>query len=101
MPSLFEPCGLNQLYSQVYGSIPIVSRVGGLKDSVVENKTGFVFEAGLEHSLNYALERAFSLYQNPEEFYTMRKRIMQIDWSWKNGLEALDKIYKRALAVNI
>jgi starch synthase len=101
MPSLFEPCGLNQLYSQVYGSIPIVSRVGGLKDSVTENKTGFVFEAGLEHSLNYALERALSLYQNPDEFYATRTRIMQIDWSWKKGIEAFDNTYKKALGINI
>ncbi|MBP7281797.1 MAG: glycogen synthase [Leptospiraceae bacterium] len=102
MPSLFEPCGLNQMYSHVYGTIPIVSRVGGLKDSVIESwdkkqSTGFVFEAGEEHSLNYALDRALSLYFDQEEFHEKRKRIMKLDWSWKNGNSEYLSLYKRAI----
>ncbi len=103
MPSLFEPCGLNQLYSQRYGSIPIVSRVGGLKDSVIETweedkQTGFLFEAGLDHSLNFALDRAFNLFQNKEKFSLIRKRIMSLDWSWKKGVEEYNQIYKRIVS---
>ena len=84
MPSLFEPCGLNQLYSHGYGSIPIVSRIGGLKDSVQESAeiqylTGFLFEPGLDHSLNYALARAFDLYSRKEDLSVVRKKIMNLD----------------------
>ena len=90
------------MYSHVYGTIPIVSRVGGLKDSVIESwdkkqSTGFVFEAGEEHSLNYALDRALSLYFDQEEFHEKRKRIMKLDWSWKNGNSEYLSLYKRAI----
>ncbi len=102
MPSLFEPCGLNQLYSHAYGSIPIVSRIGGLKDSVnesseVEYLTGFLFEPGIDHSLNYALARANDLYHRKEDLSLVRKNIMGIDWSWKQREVEYEKLYKKAL----
>lgn len=87
MPSLFEPCGLNQMYSHVYGSIPIVSRVGGLKDTVEESnllpyKTGIVFEPNDVGSLGYALERASDLFRSDERDVVV-KNIMNLDWSWE------------------
>lgn len=102
MPSLFEPCGLNQMYSHAYGTIPIVSRVGGLKDSVHESwdkkkSTGFVFEAGVEHSLNYALDRALTLYYDKAELSEKRERIMKLDWSWKKGSSEYMALYNRAI----
>lgn len=102
MPSLFEPCGLNQMYSHAYGTIPIVSRVGGLKDSVIESwdrkqSTGFVFEAGEDHSLSYALDRALSLYYDRDIFNEKRVRIMNLDWSWKNGSSEYLRLYKQAI----
>lgn len=103
MPSLFEPCGLNQMYSQVYGTIPIVSRVGGLKNTVIEdpyyeeNSTGFVFEPGLSHSLDYALDRVNTLYHSKERFYKMQERIMKKDWSWKTRMLEYDKLYENIL----
>jgi len=103
MPSLFEPCGLNQFYSHIYGSVPIVSRVGGLKDSVIESDlveyfTGFIFEPGVDHSLNYALDRALSLYYDKERFMKVRKNIMAIDWSWEKSLHIYTEVYKKAVA---
>ncbi|MDX1961481.1 MAG: glycogen/starch synthase [Leptospiraceae bacterium] len=102
MPSLFEPCGLNQLYSHAYGSIPIVSRVGGLKDSVhesdlIEYKTGFVFEPNDSSSLGYALERASSTYYNKNEFNQIRKNIMSLDWGWKKSTEKYHELYARSM----
>jgi len=102
MPSLFEPCGLNQMYSHSYGTIPIVSRVGGLKDSVHESwdyahLTGFVFEPGQHHSLNFALERALTLYYDKEALNMVRKNIMKIDWSWQQSEKRYEKIYERAI----
>ena len=102
MPSLFEPCGLNQLYSHTYGSIPIVSRVGGLKDTVNESEdinylTGFVFEPGLSHSLNYALSRAADLYNRKDDLKRVRKNIMSLDWSWKKSESEYIEIYREAI----
>jgi starch synthase len=102
MPSLFEPCGLNQLYSHAYGSIPIVSRVGGLRDSVIEsenidNLSGFVFEPDDHFSLNYALARAADLYTRKNDFRKVRTNIMKLDWSWKNSESQYKEIYQRAI----
>lgn len=102
MPSHFEPCGLNQLYSHSYGTIPIVSRVGGLKDTVMENEninylSGFVFEPGEDHSLNYALARAYDLYNRKNDFIKVRRNIMKIDWSWKNSNLEYKRLYEKAI----
>jgi len=102
MPSHFEPCGLNQLYSHSYGTIPIVSRVGGLKDTVIESEnldylTGFVFEPGIDHSLNYALARASDLYYRKKDFIKVRHKIMGIDWSWNKSSLVYKKLYERAI----
>lgn len=102
MPSHFEPCGLNQLYSHSYGTIPIVSRVGGLKDTVIESEnidylTGFVFEPGVDHSLNYALARAGDLYNRKKDFVKVRRKIMGIDWSWKKSSLVYKNLYERAI----
>lgn len=106
MPSLFEPCGLNQMYSQNYGTIPIVSRVGGLKDTVVEdpyreeNTTGLLFEPGASHSLDFALDRANTLYQDKPKFRALRERIMKLDWSWESRVEEYYSIYNGIIRTN-
>lgn len=102
MPSLFEPCGLNQMYSHAYGSIPLVSRVGGLRDSVdesifVERQTGIVFEPKDPGSLAYALERAETLYKDKTKFKTIRKQVMNLDWSWKRRIPEYSKVYQKAI----
>jgi starch synthase len=102
MPSLFEPCGLNQLYSHTYGAIPIVSRVGGLRDTVSESPleneyTGIVFEPGDVPSLGYALERANTLYLDPKKFNETRVRIMNLDWGWEKRVVEYEFIYKNAI----
>ncbi|MCC5813189.1 MAG: glycogen synthase [Leptospira sp.] len=103
MPSLFEPCGLNQMYSHRYGTVPIVSRVGGLKDTVVEdpfdieNSTGIIFEPGESHSLDFALDRANTLFKDTERFKNMQKRIMNLDWSWKSRVGEYYRVYNSAI----
>ncbi|MEM7181673.1 MAG: glycogen/starch synthase [Spirochaetota bacterium] len=103
MPSLFEPCGLNQFYSHRYGSIPIVSRVGGLRDSVneswdIQNFTGLVFESNDESSFSYALDRANSLYYDKQRFAQIRQNIMNLDWSWKTRVGDYLRVYQSAIA---
>lgn len=101
MPSLFEPCGLNQMYSHVYGTIPIVSRVGGLRDTVDESidiqfKTGIVFEPNDKSSLGYALERANDLFVSPERDHVV-KNMMNLDWTWTKRKLEYDRVYKIAI----
>jgi starch synthase len=100
MPSRVEPCGLNQMYAMRYGTLPIVRSVGGLKDTVIdlaENEAegrgirfdGFNLEDGAE-----ALWRAARLFGKPAELDEVRKRIMQLDFSWVKSAKEYQKIYQ-------
>jgi starch synthase len=102
MPSLFEPCGLNQMYSQVYGTVPIVSRVGGLVDTVRDadqdpsGGTGLMCEPNAA-SLRDALDRALKLFANRPRFAAAQQRGMARDFSWKTAAAAYETLYREAL----
>ena len=102
MPSLFEPCGLNQMYSQAYGTIPLVSRVGGLVDTVIEatrpaeGGTGIMFPPTQE-GFNDGLQRALALYADKTGYAAVQRRAMQRDFSWKTAVAAYEKLYSEAL----
>jgi starch synthase len=102
MPSLFEPCGLNQMYSQLYGTIPLVSRVGGLVNTVIDlndnpgEGTGISFPptpAGLKSGL----ERALALYADKNRFAEVQRRAMARDFSWNRAALAYEQLYEEAL----
>ena len=83
MPSLFEPCGLNQMYSLAYGTLPLVRAVGGLKDTVVdwdadpEHATGFCFNDPTANILLDAMRRSLLYYlQDPERFARVQRNAM-------------------------
>jgi len=88
MPSRYEPCGLNQMYSQVYGTLPIVRRTGGLADTVVPwdaatgEGTGFVFEHADAQGFRWALGRALEAWKDPEQWRRLRHNAMAQDFSW-------------------
>ena len=91
VPSAFEPCGLTQLYGLRYGTLPLVRRVGGLADTVVDyspenhaNKTatGFVFDALSAQALQAALQRAFDLHQDPKAWKVVQRRGMTLQFDW-------------------
>lgn len=91
MPSRFEPCGLNQMYSLKYGTVPIVRKVGGLADSVVNadpaalqagRATGFVFEDYSAQALAETIERAISLYRQPDVWRKLMQTGMSQNFSW-------------------
>lgn len=86
MPSRVEPCGLNQLYSMRYGTIPIVRKTGGLKDTVkdYEDHSGFgiTFELATVNDIVHSIQRALVLYSNPTKLQELRKTIMKRDNSW-------------------
>ncbi|MCS6985010.1 MAG: glycogen synthase GlgA [Leptospiraceae bacterium] len=104
MPSRFEPCGLNQLYSLRYGTLPIVRGTGGLKDTVEncqEEKgtgTGFVFYDLTADALINTVAWALRIYrEKPELYQAMQKRAMQQDYSWRRSAKKYIKLYRYAL----
>ena len=107
MPSRFEPCGLNQLYSLRYGTLPIVRRTGGLADTVVDanseniatgRATGFVFDAATPAALIATLTRALNLYYHHyDSWHQMMQTAMAIDYSWNQSARHYADLYQRAL----
>jgi starch synthase len=101
MPSRFEPCGLNQMYSMAYGTLPIVRATGGLADTVKgwdgkKQGTGIVFEHADQGGITWALERALELYAQPKAFKALRKLAMKQDFSWARAAEEHVRCYLSA-----
>ena len=103
MPSRFEPCGLNQMYSLRYGTVPVVHRVGGLADTVRDysasspESNGFVFDSYTPDALLEALRRAIRLYADPPEWRKLQLNGMRQDHSWDRSAREYVRIYERAL----
>lgn len=107
MPSRFEPCGLNQMYSQRYGTLPIVRDTGGLHDTVEPYRegakedaigTGFVFQEASENALYYTMGWACSTwYDRPGDIARMRQRAMHKDFSWEPSLRQYEAVYGWAI----
>ena len=102
MPSLFEPCGLNQMYSQAYGTVPLVSNVGGLVDTVTdidvgpETGTGIMFAPRQEEFIA-GLQRAIALFADSPHFAAVRRRALLRDFSWTKAVAAYEQLYTEAL----
>jgi len=100
MPSLFEPCGLSQLISMRYGTIPIVRETGGLKDTVTPYNefegtgTGFGFKNYNAHELLETLKYALKIYEKKEQWDKLVKNAMERKSSWANAAKEYKKIYK-------
>lgn len=97
MPSRFEPCGLNQMYSLRYGTPPIVHATGGLRDTVEDGVTGFVFQEPTAHALWLAVERALALYADKTAWKRMMLAGMHKDFSWENSARAYAALYAEIL----
>jgi starch synthase len=100
MPSLFEPCGLNQMYSLAYGTLPIVRSVGGLKDTVIDlaedpiSATGFVFEEPDSSALLSCIERALLFYHElPKALELTQQRAMQSRFTWEAAAQDYQALY--------
>jgi starch synthase len=107
MPSRFEPCGLNQMYSQRYGTPPVVRRTGGLADSVVDcvpqtlrdgTATGFVFEQPTTEALLGAVRRAHAAWQDPQMWHKLQRNGMARDFGWHEAAREYCDLYLAALA---
>lgn len=104
MPSRYEPCGLNQMYSLRYGTIPIVRTTGGLDDTVIDaiqepvKANGIKFTEYSPHALAKALRKALVIYQNPGLLDAYRRNAMTEDFSWKRTVSSYEAVYTSAKA---
>jgi starch synthase len=108
MPSQYEPCGLNQLYSLKYGTIPVVRRTGGLADTVVDatpeaialgRATGFVFVPPSPAAFAEALGRCLAMYRdNVYSWKQLQQTGMAQDWSWRRSAEEYERLYHLAIS---
>jgi len=106
VPSRFEPCGLTQMYALRYGAVPVVARVGGLADTVIdaneaairaEVATGVQFLPATEQGLDEAIRRTVALYQDRSVWQRMQRRGMKSDVSWLSSAERYADLYANLL----
>jgi len=103
VPSRFEPCGLTQLYALRYGTLPLVRRVGGLADTVVDatpgniqsgQATGFLFDDASRYALEASLRDASALYRNQPVWQDIQRRGMRQDFSWDDAAANYETMYR-------
>ena len=103
MPSSYEPCGMNQMYSQRYGTLPIVFKTGGLADTVKEidpdeqTGNGIVFERYTAKDLSRAVKKALRLYKKQDSWQAILNRIMRENHSWEVSTEKYLEVYTTLL----
>jgi starch synthase len=101
MPSRYEPCGLNQIYSLKYGTVPVVRATGGLEDTIDEQPNGggngFKFYGYDSNALLEALQRALVSFGNKEEWSRIVQRGMAQEFSWKAPAQEYERVYERAV----
>ena len=103
MPSRYEPCGLNQLYSLKYGTVPVVRETGGLADTIQDydpktgEGTGFVFKNYDSGELLEVVKRALQIYQDKDVWMKLMKNGMEQDFSWQASARRYEELYQKAL----
>ena len=95
MPSRFEPCGLNQMYSLRYGTVPVVREVGGLADTVQDGVTGFVFQKYTSEALLQTLRRAVEAFGDQPKWRALQQAGMRQDHSWDRSAREYVTIYEK------
>jgi starch synthase len=106
MPSRYEPCGLNQIYSLKYGTVPVVRKTGGLADTVkdwdeenhfgFDHGTGFSFYDYTSFALSSSVERAVNVFKQKDIWKKIQHNGMKLDFSWKKSAEKYMELYKLA-----
>jgi starch synthase len=103
MPSKYEPCGLNQIYSLKYGTIPVVRATGGLDDTIIhydpatKKGNGFKFTRYEAKEFLNTLKAAIRIYSEPEHWRQLLRNAMMADFSWERSSEAYLQLYRKAL----
>ena len=107
MPSIYEPCGLNQMYSARYGAVPVVRGTGGLADTVTswdpdtEEGNGIVFDHPTPPGVRWAIETALDLYADPKTWKKIVTNGMALDFSWDQRVEEYLRVYERVLTRHV
>jgi starch synthase len=103
MPSLFEPCGLNQLYSLAHGTVPLVRATGGLADTVIDanpltldasTANGFAFTEESPQALWHTIERALAMWPDRDTWLKLMRTGMNADWSWHRSGREYGRLYE-------
>jgi starch synthase len=106
MPSKYEPCGLNQMYSLRYGTIPVVRETGGLADTIIDandenlkngTATGFTMKGYFAAELLFAIDRALELYKSKAQWRSLIRNAMKQDWSWEKSADEYVELFKSVL----
>jgi len=106
MPSKYEPCGLSQMYSLRYGTIPVVREIGGLADTIIDandenlkngTATGFTMKGYFAAEFLFAIDRALELYKSKTKWNALRKNAMKQDWSWNKSARKYVELFKSVL----
>jgi starch synthase len=103
MPSRYEPCGLNQMYSLRYGTVPVVRATGGLDDTIIDYSenpakgNGFKFEKAKRENFLDAVNRAIKVFRNKKELLKLQKRGMESDFSWRNSVKEYINLYRKMI----
>ena len=100
MPSRYEPCGLNQIYSLRYGTIPVVRATGGLDDTIEEH-TGFKFQEYSSAALLATIRAALAEFRRPELWSARIERAMGKDFSWDVSAREYSNLYRRLIAPSV
>ncbi len=98
MPSRYEPCGLAQMIAMRYGCVPVVRTTGGLKDTVNEGKTGFLFEKSTPAALAEAISRALTVYASPAKWQRYQRNGMKEDFSWQRSARRYAVLYQSLIS---
>ncbi len=98
MPSRYEPCGLSQMIAMRYGCVPIVSAVGGLKDTIFHGETGFLIAKPSSGRLSTAIKKAFAIFSDHARWESIQKAGMSQDFSWAVAARQYFQLYQRVAA---
>jgi starch synthase len=101
MPSRVEPCGLNQMYAMRYGTVPMVRKTGGLKDTVIdygdEGGYGICYNYASVGDVCHAVWRAVELYHSRQKLHSIREHMMRLDFGWETSVKKYIEVYERII----
>ncbi len=97
IPSRYEPCGLIQMVAMKYGTIPIASNTGGLKDSILNGKDGFLFKKNSTRALSKTIKKALRIYRERNRYIKMVERAMKKDFSWDKSAKEYLGLYEKLI----
>lgn len=94
MPSRYEPCGLAQMIAMRYGAIPLARATGGLRDTIADRRTGFLFTDASPSVMSATFRRTLQAYQQPETWQGIQRAAMAEDFSWEKSARQYIHLYQ-------